>query len=48
MSRMGRKTPIASVLISKDRRGILGSEWILRGTLGEISISMHASARLRA
>ena len=35
------KTPIASVLISSEKGAVVGAEWLLRGTLNEVSVPMR-------
>ena len=35
------KTPIASVLISCEKGAVVGAEWLLRGTLNEVTVPMR-------
>ena len=43
LKRAGRdgKTPMAAVMMTADSTGLKGTQWILRGSLGEISVPLQ-------
>ena len=36
-----RKTPMAAIMMTADSTGLKGTQWILRGSLGEISVPLQ-------